>query len=269
MTRRLVGSVPIWQFELLSTFGSLCHGVTTRQGGVSEGPYLELNLGLHVGDDGERVIENRRRVCRALGVDFDATTFAQHVHGANVHMVQVEEAGAGRTRFEDGIPDADGLVLNEPGVTVVVLAADCVPILLYDPDNHITAAVHAGSRGTAAGIAHRAVRFLVEECGSRGAALVAGVGPAIGPCCCRVNRDMVEALLRGFDYTEPVAEKREGGWCYDLARANVQQLTAGGMVPENIECAGICNSCQSDEFYSDLKLGRPTGRFGAFASLRA
>ena len=268
MTRKLIGSVPIWQFELLSAFGSLCHGVTTRQGGVSEGPYSELNLGLHVGDDGERVIENRRRVCRALGVDFDATTFAQHVHGDNIRVVHAAEAGAGRTRFEDGIPDADGLVVNEPGVTVAVLAADCVPILLYDPENHITAVVHAGSRGTAAGIAHKAVGFLVEECGSRRAALVAGVGPAIGPCCCRVSEDMVEELVHGFDYREPVTEKREGDWYYDLVKANVQQLTAGGMVVENVECSGICNSCDSDEFYSDLKLGRPTGRFGAFASLR-
>jgi YfiH family protein len=235
---------------------------------VSEGPYSELNLGLHVGDDVERVIENRRRVCRALGVDFDATTFPQHAHGNNIRMVSWAEAGAGRTRFEDAIPDTDGLVVKEPGVTIAVLAADCVPILLYDPEKHIAAVIHAGSRGTAAGIAHRAVRFLVEECGCSGTALVGGVGPAIGPCCCRVSEDMVEALVRGFNYIESVAERRGGDWYYDLPKANVQQLTAGGMALENIECSGICNYCNTDEFYSDLKLGRPTGRFGAFASLR-
>jgi len=259
----------IWQFDLLSGFDSLCHGVTTRQGGVSEGPYAKLNLGLHVGDNRESVIENRRRVCAALGVDLDRCTFAQQVHGDAIRMVTEAETGAGRTRFQDGIPETDGLVVQDSEVAVAVLVADCVPLLFYDPENHVGAVVHAGWRGTAAGIADKAVRFLVEECESRPVALIVGVGPAIGPCCYQVSARVVEELTRGFDYREPVAEQRAGEWYVDLAKANLQQLTAAGVPVGNIELSGICTSCDSDEFYSERKLGRPTGRFGAFLSLRA
>ncbi|UCC68356.1 MAG: peptidoglycan editing factor PgeF [Armatimonadota bacterium] len=268
MIRRIDGCIPLWQFELLSGFDSLGHGVTTRHGGVSEGPYGKLNLGLHVDDDPERVIENRRRVCQVLGVDFERCTFAQQVHGDSIRMVTAAEAGAGRARFEDGIPKTDGLVVGEPGVTVAVLVADCVPILLYDPENHVGAAVHAGWCGTARGIAARAVRLLAEECGSRPAALIVALGPAIGSCCYQVGAEVVAGLTRGFDYQEPVAERRGGNWHADLAKANLQQLTTVGVLAKNIEPSGVCTSCDSAEFYSDRKLGRPTGRFGAFISLR-
>jgi YfiH family protein len=235
---------------------------------VSEGPYAKLNLGLHVDDDPARVIENRRRVCRVLGVDFDRCTFAQQVHGDSIRMVTKTEAGEGRARFDDGIPKTDGLAVSEPGVTVAVLVADCVPILLYDPENHVGAAVHAGWRGTAGGIAAKAVRLLADECGCRPAALVVALGPAIGSCCYQVGAEVVEGLTRAFDYEESVAERRARNWYADLAKANLQQLTTAGVSVENIEPSGICTSCDSEEFYSDRKLGRPTGRFGAFISLR-
>ncbi len=268
MTRRENEGTPSWEFELLSGFSSFRHAVTTRQGGVSEGCHAQLNLGLHVGDDPARVVENRRRVCRALEVDFESCTFAQQVHGDAVRIVTEAEAGAGRTRFEDGIPEADGLVVREPGVTVAVLVADCVPLVLYDPEHRVGAVIHAGWRGTAAGIAGKAVRFLAAECGSRPAELIVGLGPAIGPCCYQVRAEVVAKLTRGFDYREPVAEQRAGEWYLDLAKANLQQLAAAGVPDENIEPSGICTSCRSGEFYSERRLGRPTGRFGLFASLR-
>jgi len=242
--------------------------VTGRHGGVSEEPYAQLNLGLHVRDDSERVVENRRRVSRALGVDFENCTFARQVHGDAIHLVADDQPGAGRERFEEGIPETDGLVANRPGVTIAVLVADCVPLLIYDPERHVGAAVHAGWRGTAATIAAKAVRFLEEECGSRPDALLVGVGPAIGSCCYRVGADVVKALEGGSGCQEPLAREREGRWYVDLVRANRGQLLAAGIRPENIEAAGICTACQAEEFYSERKLGRPTGRFGAFLSLR-
>jgi YfiH family protein len=268
LSQRSSESVSIWQFDVLSGFDVLCHGVVGRRGGVSISPYDGLNLGLHVGDDPDRVVENRRRACGALGVDFDGCTFAQQVHGNSVQAVTESEAGAGRMRFEEAVAGVDGLVVRGPDITIAVGVADCVPLLLYDPDNHAGAAVHAGWRGTAAGVAARGVEALVRECGSRPESLVAGVGPAIGRCCYQVSGRAVEDLKRGLQYPEPVAERRSGHWYLDLAEANRQQLRATGLRPENIELSGICTSCHSDEFYSERKLGRPTGRFGAFLSLR-
>jgi YfiH family protein len=264
----VVDSVPVWQFELLARFDALVQGVSTRWGGVSEGRYAELNIGLHVGDDEERVVENRRRFCRALGVRFESCTFAQQVHGSGLHLVAASDVGAGGSRFEEGIPAADGLVVTRPGVVVAAVVADCVPIVIYDPDKHAAAAVHAGWRGTAAGIAAKAVEVLVSECGSGPDSIVAGIGPAIGGCCYEVSEDAVEGLRRGFAGGEPVAEERDGRWYADLAEANRWQLRGAGLRAENVELAGICTSCRSDEFYSERTLGRPTGRFGLFVGLR-
>lgn len=234
---------------------------------MSEGPYAELNLGLHVGDDAGRVVENRRRVCEALGAAFETCTFGQQVHGDALRLVSPGEAGAGRTRFEGGFAETDGLAVREPGITIGVFVADCVPLVFYDPERHVGAVVHAGWRGTAAGIAAKAVRFLSQECSARPESLLVGIGPAIGPCCFQVSEEVARAVTQAAR-AEAVAEVRDGSWYADVAEANRRQLLAAGVKQESIELSGACTSCHADEFYSERKLGRPTGRFGAFLSLR-
>ena len=260
MVPRSSGSVGWWQFEALSRFDGLAHGVTSRRGGLSAGPYAELNVGLHVGDDPERVIENRRQACEALGVRFESLAFGQQVLGISVHVLEASEAGAGRESFEEGLPATDGLIVREPGIAIGVFVADCVPLLLYDSESHVAAAVHAGWRGTAAGIAGKAVGVMAQACGARPESLVVGVGPAIGRCCYQVSEEVARAVA--------VAERRERKWYADLAEANRRQLLAAGVREGNIELSGICTACHADEFFSERKLGRPTGRFAAFVALR-
>ncbi|MBN1458718.1 MAG: peptidoglycan editing factor PgeF [Armatimonadetes bacterium] len=260
MIRQSSGEVTWWQFEQLAEYQGLLHGVTSRHGGESEPPYDSLNLGLHVGDEPNRVVENRRRVCEALDVEFGRLTFGQQSHSDRVHVVQSVEAGRGRERFEDGLSATDGLVVTEPEIPVAVFVADCVPLILYDPKQHVTAVVHAGWRGTAAGIAGEAVRVLTADCGVRPETLRVGLGPAIGRCCYDVSAEVARAV--------GVAELRDGKWYADLAEANYRQLTAAGVASSQIELSAICTACQGDEFYSERRLRRPTGRFGAIAALR-
>jgi len=260
MVPRSSGSVGWWQFEALSRFDRLAHGVTSRRGGVSAGPYAELNVGLHVGDDPERVIENRQRACEALGVRFESLTFGQQAHGDSVHVLEASQAGAGRESFEDGLPATDGLIVREPGTAIGVFVADCVPLVIYDPVKQAAAAVHAGWRGTTAGIAGKAVGTMAESCGARPGSLVAAIGPAIGPCCYQVSEEVARAV--------GAADRREGQWYADLAEANRRQLLAAGVREENIELSGTCTACHADEFFSERRLGRPTGRFAAFVALR-
>jgi hypothetical protein len=131
--REQVGGLSIWRFELLSQFERLEHGVMGRPGGVSQPPYAALNLGLHVGDDPAAVIENRRRLCSALSLDFATLTLGGQVHGAELVVVREQQVGAGRLDLAGAIPDADGLLLTRPGILGLVLSADCVPVVLYDP----------------------------------------------------------------------------------------------------------------------------------------
>lgn len=268
MIHAQANGLSLWRFESLSQFERLQHGVTGRSGGVSGPPYAALNLGLHVGDDPAAVIENRRRLGAALGADFDRLTFCAQVHGAELAVVGEERIGAGRLELTDAIQHADGLIVTQPGVLAVVLSADCVPLLLYDPERHVGAAVHAGWRGTAAGMARRAVRLLQEQCGCAPEDLRVGLAPSIGPCCYQVSREVAEQIATTLPYSEPVTVARAGAWYADLPAANRQQLLAAGVRDEHIEASGICTSCRAEEFFSERKLGRPTGRLGALIALR-
>jgi YfiH family protein len=254
------GGLTIWRFGRLAACERLVHGITARHGGVSAAPYASLNLGLHVGDDPEAVTENRRQVCAAVGADFEKYTLSAQVHGANVALVAPEQIGAGRLDRADAVPDADGLVILQPGAMVSVLSADCVPLIFYDPARHVGAVVHAGWRGTAAGIASRTVRFLEKQCCCRPEDLLVGLGPSIGPCCYEVSEEVARRVAEAAGIQ---ATSRQA----DLAAANRRQLLAAGVRAEHIEEAGVCTSCQAEEFFSERKLGRPTGRFSTFVAL--
>jgi YfiH family protein len=267
MVRDSSGGIPLWRFALLSSAGGLRHAITTRLGGTSEPPYAELNLGLHVGDDPGRVVENRRRVCQALGVSFESLTFGRQVHGDRVHVVGSGDVGAGRDRLETSIAGADGLVVAGSGATIGVLMADCVPLVCYDPERRVGAVAHAGWRGTARGIAAAMVGRMARECGSRPEWLLVGIGPGVGPCCYEVGGEVVEALRAAGASPGSLVAAGEGSWRVDLAAVNCSQLMAAGVPAGNIEVAGICTSCRSEEFFSERRLGRPTGRFGAFLAL--
>jgi len=266
--RRQHGDLVVWRFAHLAAQAGLVHGVTARHGGVSEGPYASLNLGLHVGDDPARVIANRCRLCEAMGLDFARFTLGAQVHGADLAEVGEAEAGAGREDPSSAIPEVDGLVVRVPGVSVAVLSADCVPLLFYDPRLCVAAAVHAGWRGTAAGMASNAVRSLATRCGSRPADLLVGIGPAIGGCCYQVSERMAGLIGDGFPYATPVVRETADGWYADLTSANRQQLLASGVPAAQIESADLCTSCHAEEFFSERRLGRPTGRLGAVVCLR-
>ena len=140
--------------------GGVAHGFSTRLGGVSEGIYATLNLGMNRGDAPDRVRENYRRFCAAIGADMGNIVCASQVHGDTVRTVTAADLGIGLDEPEPW--QADGLVTDIPGVTLAVYSADCLPILLYDPVRRVVGAVHAGWRGTALGIAAKAVERMVD-----------------------------------------------------------------------------------------------------------
>lgn len=161
----------------------VAHGFSTRLGGVSEGIYATLNLGMNRGDAPDRVRENYRRFCAAIGADMGNIVCASQVHGDTVRTVTAADLGIGLDEPEPW--QADGLVTDIPGVTLAVYSADCLPILLYDPVRRVVGAVHAGWRGTALGIAARAG-------GAHGGLL--RLRPAGSPC--RYRAGHLQMLLR-------------------------------------------------------------------------
>jgi hypothetical protein len=241
--------------------------VTTRHGGVSRPPYDSLNFGLHVGDDPADVAANRRLAAGAFGVDLSRLVFARQVHGAGVAVVDSDDAGRGATSEDDAVADADVLVTTTPGITLVIMVADCVPLALVDPRAGVLAVVHAGWRGTAAEVVGAALETMVE----RGAAredIRAWIGPAVTPGRYQVTDEVRRALAEAVGPTplDPAVARPDGPghWLVDLVAANVQQLRLGGVAAECISASGVTTA--DERFFSD-RAARPCGRFALLARL--
>lgn len=228
------------------------HGFTTRQGGVSEGPFASLNLSRSTGDSAEKVAENLRRVRAAAGVGPAGLHLVSQVHGAAIHRVGPEQAQPPASR-----PEADALLTAEPGIALGIQVADCVPILLADPEGRRVAAVHSGWRGTAAEIAARAVEALARE-GARPQALHAAIGPSIRVCCYAVGADLAERFRAQFG-PEVVVEEN-GQLHLDLVRAIRTSLHRAGVQDELIDVLPDCTSCDPDQYYSHRRDKGVTGR---------
>ena len=164
---------------------------------MSSGPYATLNLSLSVGDDPGCVLENRRRLAAGFGASPEDFVFARQVHGAAVRVVGAADRGSGAFCLDDAVADADALVTTSPGVVLAILTADCVPIVLHDPVAAVLACVHAGWRGTVAGVTAAALAAM-QALGSRPSDVIAGIGPAIAAARYQVGADVHQAVTQAF-----------------------------------------------------------------------
>jgi YfiH family protein len=251
--------------------------VTTRGGGVSEGPYASLNLGLHVGDDPDAVLENRARAAAAVGATPDELVVARQVHGTGVETVTEAECGRGGRGAGDAVGPADALVTTAAGPVLVTLVADCSPILLVDPEARVLATVHAGWRGALAqggGAAGAAVRRMAA-CGARAERIVAIIGPTVAAPRYAVGDEVVAAAAAAFGRRAadvlgaPDAEGADPAGdgarrTFDVAGANRLQLLAAGIPEPNVHRERLATDAPL--FYSD-RAERPCGRFGLLARL--
>jgi hypothetical protein len=244
--------------------------VTARSGGVSSGPYESLNLSLSVGDDPGCVRENRRRLATAFAADLGDFVFARQVHGAGVRVVTEADRGSGAYPLDDAIGDTDALVTTSPDVVLAILTADCVPIVLHDPAAGVLACVHAGWRGTVAGVTAAAVAAM-QRLGGRPSDLTAGIGPAIGADRYQVGPDVHEAVTGTFgaaaaEFIRP-DPSAPGRWLLDLWAANRHALRQAGVPGPRIHTTGIPTGPDPGHFFSD-RTARPCGRLALVARLR-
>jgi YfiH family protein len=238
------------------------HGFTTRAGGVSAPPYDALNVGGKWGDDAAAVAENRRRITRAAGAPLFVAT---QVHGADV--VRVRD---GDTPPSIAGVRADGLCSDRADVALAVFVADCVPALIADQRTGAFAAVHAGWRGTLAGVLPAAVRALAEHFGARPGDLCVALGPAIGPCCFEVGPEVIEAFEAGLpgarDGGVLVGAPPGGKPRIDLKAANRLLLERAGVDPAAIDAGPECTSSDAASFFSFRRDRGLTGQHLGFIS---
>jgi YfiH family protein len=216
------------------------HGFFTRAGGVSDGIYRGLNVGLGSQDARENVVENRARVARWFSVAPDRLATVHQVHSPDVVVVD--------DGYDGSRPQADALVSATPGIVLGVLAADCGPILFCDPEARIVGAAHAGWKGALYGVLENTVAAM-EKLGAKRENLVASLGPSIGRRNYEVGPEFMERFL-GVDRTYEryfTPSDKPGHAMFDLPGLTTQRLADAGVTAENLD---ICTYPDEDRFFS-------------------
>jgi len=240
--------VPQWE-----NYQGLLHGFMGRRGGKSIGPFAGLNVSYRVGDDPKVVSQNVCDVKLAAGIHDGRIVTMKQMHGEDIVEVKdknLKEAG-----------EADGMVSTEKDIYLAVLTADCVPLLFIAPKQRVVAAVHAGWRGTLAGIAEKTVRLLETRYGVEPSDLEVALGPSIGICCYEVKDDVAGPLMKRWGkLTTPSIAVRDGKSFINLRRLNRDILRAAGVPGNQLFQVGPCTSCTPEDFFSYRRERSETGR---------
>jgi len=240
--------VPQWE-----KYQDLLHGFMGRRGGKSVGRYAGLNVSYRVGDDTRVVSQNVCDMKAAVGVHDGKIVTMQQMHGdyiVDVKDKKLKEVGA-----------ADGMITAESGVYLGVLTADCVPLLFVAPKQRLVAAVHAGWRGTLAGIAQKTVERLRADYNVASGDLEVALGPSIGACCYEVNDDVAKPLMKQWGkLVTPSIQVKQDKTFINLSRLNRDILRAAGVPGAQLYQIGPCTSCACDDFYSYRRARSETGR---------
>jgi len=231
----------------------LLHGFLGRKGGKSTGPYAGLNVSYRVGDDNKIVSQNVCDMKLAVGIHDGRIVTMKQVHGdqiAEVSDPKMKEAG-----------ECDGMITDHPGIFLGVLTADCVPILLLAPKQRKVAAVHAGWRGTLAGIAAKAVTTFTEKYAIPSSEIQAAVGPAIDRCCYEVGNEVVQPMVERWGAAaEACIDRGHSKPHLDLRSLNRAILERAGLSAKNIHQLGPCTKCAEEDYFSYRRAGAETGR---------
>ena len=243
------------------------NGFSTRGGGVSAMPEGSLNLAGFHEDEAENILENRRRFLKLFEGNWTLAGCWQ-VHGSDVRLVRgVEDAKPAENSLGETVY-CDAIVSDASHVMAAVKTADCVPILMGDPVTGAFAAVHAGWRGTFAGIVFYAMERLEKEFNVRAENLRVAIGPAATACCYEVGPEVIDGFRERFVYADELFIPTSAGHALiDLLRGNQRQLTDAGVMPERIHVAPFCTMCRTDLFFSYRQEKKLLGKVGRLMSV--
>jgi len=243
------------------TVKGITHAVFTRVGGESTGYLSSLNVGLTVGDDPGIVARNRQLAFQTLDRRVNSLSDSWLVHQDNVVVYETP-----RPTDQKFPPKADIILTDKPQVSLFMRYADCVPILLYDPQQKAIGLAHAGWQGTVLKVAKKAVEAMQSRYGTQPANLLAAIGPSIGPQRYEVGPEVVEQVSTAFGPDGPALLPQFGtSTHFDLWAANQLTLSQAGV--KQIETASICTASNTQDWFSHRAERGKTGRFGVLLAL--
>jgi hypothetical protein len=258
--------VPYFYFPLLEETNMVSHGFSTRLGGVSKGEFESMNFVTIRGDKIENVKENYRRICAAIGIDWTKLVVSKQTHTTNIKIVSKEDAGKGVLK-ERGYDNIDGLMTNEPGLPLVTMYADCVPLYFLDPVKKVIALSHSGWRGTVHRMGEVTIQKMQETYGCNPSDILACIGPSICRDCYEVGEEVALEFKENFREDEILTKKPNGKYQLDLWKANELILKQAGILENHLAVTNVCTCCNPKLLFSHRFTKGRRGNLAAFLCL--
>lgn len=241
---------------------------TSRHGGVSQGCYATLNLGLHTRDEKESILTNRQIVAEKIGFKLADFVSAEQVHSDRIYVVEEKDRGRGALAYSDSLPGFDGIITATSGLPLLSFYADCVPLLFMDSVKRVVGLAHAGWKGTVKKIGIKTVQKMMDVFGSRPKDIWVGIGPSISRHNYQVDEIVIKQIRESFPYWRDLIVKQDKGhYLFDLWNANSLPLLDLGIPANQIIISGYCTYRDNDDFYSYRKENGFTGRLASIISL--
>lgn len=259
--RYVVNGVGIYTLPALEQLPGFDHGFTARTGGVSEGYFSSLNLSFTRPENRDNVMENYRIFCRAAKIPFEQMVMDNYEHGTNV--LKVDRADAGKGYLTDALPACDGLITNDPAVTLITGHADCMAFYFVDPVKRCIGLAHAGWRGALGRIGARVVEQMNNAYGSDPKDIIAGVGPSICPDCFEVGENVAREFSEAYPGLPCVLAQEKARPHIDLWMVAFMQFFEAGILPEHISLFDVC-TMTTPRLYSHRRDKGNTGGMAAY-----
>lgn len=261
-----IRDMQVLRFGLLDRFGErLLHFSTTRLDAAGN-PFC---MGFETAENESPRAASRLRLAKAMEIESERFAFCRQMHTRNAAIVTDKTSDKGFYYKKHAVADTDALITATPGICVVAQSADCVPILLYDPENNVIAAIHSGWKGTAKRILQKTIEKMVRQYATIPGNLICCIGPSAGPCCYEVGEDVYTEFAANFDDPDPLfVPLQNGKHLLNLWSANATIARFCGIPDDNIETAAICTICNSNNFHSARVHKNETGRMSTGIMIR-
>jgi len=246
--------------QLLSSYKQLSHIFSTRDGGVSKTPFSSNNLAFHVSDNSDDVLNNHQTLAEQMGYNHSDLVHMRQIHSDKIIVVDPEQHN-----FENP-PECDALITNLTNIPLMVMVADCTPVLFFDPSQRVIAVAHAGRTGAVKRIVAKTINRICDDFGSKVEDITVVLGPSIGACCYEVGEKIAnEVKDEGYGFA--VVDKN-GSYYLEVNAIIHKQLNESGIKKEHIEDLNICNACENQDFFSYRADKQKTGRIAGVLMLK-
>ncbi|HJV17313.1 MAG TPA: peptidoglycan editing factor PgeF [Bacillales bacterium] len=251
--------------EWMKRFPGLVAGITAKTSGFSKGEFESLNLGFHVGDELQDVLNNRKKISSQIGFPLEKWVGAEQTHHDLIRKVHRGDRGKGSDSYDTSFSGTDGFYTDEKGILLTLCFADCVPLFFLAPELGMIGAAHAGWKGTVKQIAKNMVELWQRE-GIRPEQIFVAIGPSICEKCYIVDKHVIDFVQKILEDVEkkPYNRIKEDQYSLDLREVNQIILLNAGIPAQNILVTEYCSSCNEMQFFSHRRNQGHTGRMLSF-----